>query len=495
MRIANGTGYVGINTIAPGAQLDVQGINISTQNVVNITANNLTTGSALNVASNLAGTATNGIAHFNFSGAHLGNGIQDDDVTVTGKAVVVNANSATTGTGLNVNANALTTGVGFSVINTGVGLTTTGNLFLAQTASTGVPTDGLARFNFTGAHTNNGLQVDDVTVSGKAVVVNANSATTGTGLNVNANVLTTGIGFSVINTGVGLTTTGNLFLAQTGSTGAPTNGLARFDFTGAHTNNGLQVDDVTVSGKAVVVNANSATTGTALNVNANVLTTGVGFSVINTGVGLTTTGNLFLAQTASTGAPTNGLARFSFTGLHTGNGLQVDDATSTGNAESVIANSLTAGTALNVTAGATLTSGTGLTVTSNAAGLTGSVLLHRIMPQVYPSMVLLILILPGLHTGVGVQVDDATATGKAVLVNANALTTGMGVSISSISTAGAVGGTTTMLNIARSGANANATHTAIGENVSITNTGATSTNIAGKFSASGATNNYGLISS
>ena len=48
----------------------------------------------------------------------------------------------------------------------------------------------------------------------------ANSLTTGTGLALNVNNLTTGTGFSLVSTGTGITTAGNLFLAQTGSTGA-----------------------------------------------------------------------------------------------------------------------------------------------------------------------------------------------------------------------------------------------------------------------------------
>lgn len=71
--------------------------------------------------------------------------------------------------------------------------------------------------------------------------------------------------------------------------------------------------------------------------------------------------------------------------------------------------------------------------------------------------------------------------------NANAF------SLSSASTAGTASSASTVLNIGRSGANANASHTAYGIQSAVTNSGATSTNIAGYFSASGATNNYALI--
>jgi hypothetical protein len=77
--------------------------------------------------------------------------------------------------------------------------------------------------------------------------------------------------------------------------------------------------------------------------------------------------------------------------------------------------------------------------------------------------------------------------------NANSLTTGTGLAIASTSTAGGASGSSYLLNLARSGANSNATHSAYGIYSNVTNTGTTSTNVAGYFSASGATNNYGLI--
>ena len=80
-------------------------------------------------------------------------------------------------------------------------------------------------------------------------------------------------------------------------------------------------------------------------------------------------------------------------------------------------------------------------------------------------------------------------------VTANSLSTGSAGDITSTSTAGGASGTSKLLNLARSGANANLAHTAYGIYSSVTNTNATSgTNIGGYFTASGATTaNYGLI--
>jgi len=93
------------------------------------------------------------------------------------------------------------------------------------------------------------------------------------------------------------------------------------------------------------------------------------------------------------------------------------------------------------------------------------------------------------------SVTAPSTTGNAAAVVANSLTTGTGLDISSTSTAGGASGVSKMLNIARSGANAQLAHTAYGVYSAVTNTNATSgTNIAGYFSASGATTaNYGLI--
>ena len=90
-------------------------------------------------------------------------------------------------------------------------------------------------------------------------------------------------------------------------------------------------------------------------------------------------------------------------------------------------------------------------------------------------------------------IGDAITTGTGLSVSVDGLTTGTGVDISSTSTVGTGASSTKLLNLARSGANANASHTAYGLYSSVTNTGTTSTNIAGYFSASGAINNYGLI--
>ncbi|NUM59834.1 MAG: hypothetical protein HUU56_14435 [Bdellovibrionaceae bacterium] len=82
-------------------------------------------------------------------------------------------------------------------------------------------------------------------------------------------------------------------------------------------------------------------------------------------------------------------------------------------------------------------------------------------------------------------------TGTASTLTANSLTSGSILSLTSNSTAAANGNTG--LNIAISGANATSGITRTGISSSVTSTGTSSTNVAASFSASGGTNNYGLL--
>ncbi len=92
-------------------------------------------------------------------------------------------------------------------------------------------------------------------------------------------------------------------------------------------------------------------------------------------------------------------------------------------------------------------------------------------------------------------ITSTATTGTGLTVTGNSLTTGNVASLTSTSTAGGASGVSKLLDLARSGTNAQLAHTAYGVYSAVTNTNATSgTNIAGYFSASGATTaNYGLI--
>lgn len=98
----------------------------------------------------------------------------------------------------------------------------------------------------------------------------------------------------------------------------------------------------------------------------------------------------------------------------------------------------------------------------------------------------------GLLTGTEAAFVSTATTGTGHSVTSSTITSGNLVSLSNTGTA-ATGNSKTVLNIATSGANATSTQSTWGLDVSNTNTGTASTNIAARFSASGGTNNYGLI--
>jgi hypothetical protein len=83
--------------------------------------------------------------------------------------------------------------------------------------------------------------------------------------------------------------------------------------------------------------------------------------------------------------------------------------------------------------------------------------------------------------------------GSTLNVEDNTLSNGSVLYLASTSTAGTASNNSRMITIARSGANASSLHTAYGLQSNVTTTGTTSTNIAGYFSSSGATNNYAII--
>jgi len=179
-------------------------------------------------------------------------------------------------------------------------------------------------------------------------------------------------------------------------------------------------------------NWNSSTATNPFTIASSSLTTGNLFSLANSKV--SHTGNV-LALTSNATAPTGGIAKFNFTGNHSGNGMQINDITTSG-----------AALAINGT---------------------------------------------GIYTGAGLLEVNAnsTTTGTAAAISTNALTTGTALSISSTST-GVTGGQ--LLNVSTSGVlGDNITSTAV--TISNTHSGNASTNVGLSLSASGGTNNYALL--
>jgi|GEM_PF-6154318 len=358
------------------------------------------------------GAFANGGVRFNFSGAHTGNGFQIDDVTTAGKVAQINANSVVGGTGVEINTNGLTTGLGLGVLHTTAIIANGGSL--ARLSSTSIDT---------GTTTGNLLDLSSTaSTAGTQVLKTFSGLTTGIGESMVVNALLGGTGSSIASSSVGMT--GNLasltlsgnnvantgallnlsssgvssispaLVATVASTGAFANGGVRFNFSGAHTGNGFQIDDVTTAGKVAQINANSVVGGTILELNGNALTTGVGLNVVHT---------------SSIIAAGGSLARISSTSVDT---------------------STTTGTLLDLSATAT-TVGKLVNIASSAAGQTTSNLLN--------------VVASGYTTGytgdvvkfTGVSTDGAsnvlnivsanTSSGNALSVTAAAATTGAGI--------------------------------------------------------------------
>ena len=423
--------------------------------------------------------------------------------------------------------------------------------------STGAASNGFVYFNFSGAHTNTGFQLTDATTGGTAMGMTVNALAGGTGLNIASSSTgnnMTGSLESITLSGSNAGNSGNLlYLNSSGaasvakllniasnSTGnySTTGGVA-INFSGNHTGNAIEVDDVTTAGIVMNVNANSVAGGTGLALNANALAGGAGLAIASSSAAMTgsmqsitlsgnnvaNTGNLLYLNSsqvnsiakalnvavASTGnfSTTGGVA-FNFSGNHTGAGVVVSDVTTGGTVASVTANSLAGGAGLAIASSSAAMTGQlqSITLSGNNVANTGDLLYLNSSQASSIAKGLDVAVastgaasngfvrfnFSGAHTNNGFQIDDATASGTAMDINANSLSSGTGLSITSNSTAGTASSSSTMLNINRSGTNANTAHTAYGVYSTVTNTNVTSgTNIAGYFSASGATTgNYAL---
>ncbi|MEK7557371.1 MAG: hypothetical protein AAB538_05315, partial [Patescibacteria group bacterium] len=196
-----------------------------------------------------------------------------------------------TGTGsIYLNDTAITAGNGGFSLNTSATSTFTTNGFTVGTSQVVVQqTSGNVGIGIVAPTSQ--LHLLGTTESGTGVLFDEDTVTSGTALSVTADGLTSGNGLTVSSTGGG--TTGKLFSVTSASTGAYANGAVHFNFTGAHTGNGVRITDSTVGGEALQIEVASLTSGKALEINANALTTGTGLGLNSSSNGLAAGGELF----------------------------------------------------------------------------------------------------------------------------------------------------------------------------------------------------------
>jgi len=151
------------------------------------------------------------------------------------------------------------------------------------------------------------------------------------------------------------------------------------------------------------------------------------------------------------------------------------NSSTTKNPFTIASNSLTLGNLFSLTNSNASHTGNLLVLTSNATAPVGGITKFNFT---------------GNHTGNGLEIDDVTTSGAAVAINANALTTGTALNISSASTA-ITGGQ--LLNVATSGVNVSSGSITTAATISNTHGGDTPTNVGLTVSASGGSKNYALL--
>lgn len=83
--------------------LSVDANSLTTGNLLSLVSTNTgTTGSLLTIHSASTGNVSNGLVNFKFSGAHSGNGFTIEDLTASGKVVHIKADNITDGTGVKI---------------------------------------------------------------------------------------------------------------------------------------------------------------------------------------------------------------------------------------------------------------------------------------------------------------------------------------------------------------------------------------------------------
>jgi hypothetical protein len=156
------------------------------------TSGTLTNATGYPLSSLAAASATNTIDNLNFT--QTWNWSTAD----TESLLNINANALTSGDVLSISTSSATTTSSSALLNlTSSNAAALGQLLNISSASTGSVSNGIARFNFSGDHAGIGMYLSSSSTAGTPLRIDANSQLTGNAVLLNANTLTTGAAFAV----------------------------------------------------------------------------------------------------------------------------------------------------------------------------------------------------------------------------------------------------------------------------------------------------------
>lgn len=443
--------------LAAGKVLHISASSMTTGTAIDMAAlDALTTGIGISVASTSTGITTGSLARFS---------------TGTTGLVATSGVVSIRGTG----AHTSTSNVGLLDVQSSGMVGTLANSTLVNIKATGAAQVDTTLLNveasgFTTGYTGSMVRIKSVTTTGACKVIDilADGITSGgTAVDLSVDALTTGIGLNIANSG-GAMTSGSLMRVAAQGTGAiATNGIISFTHTGAFTSTSA------VDGGFVEIKANDTTAGTVLNLVADALTTGIGVQLSNATSAMTS-GSLLRVTTSGTGIiATNGIVSITHAGIftstsnagvldvqasalvgtgtlvnlkttaaaqltttvlnvensgftigYTGEMLRIKTPSTTGACKvvSVIADGMTAGTAINVSAAALSTGGIGVQVDLTAA--TAGNALKLITTGIYTGTGMGFIEAGAMTTGVLLQLTSTTGLTSGSLLRATSSTAG-----------------------------------------------------------------------
>ena len=301
--------------------------------MLDIAANALTTGIALNVAS-----SSSDMEHGLVKIVQTGSTTTQEEATLqvstsatthaSAGIALLTGDALTVGKAVAISADALTTGSALDITSSSANKTSGGLVNIAQT---GVST----------AQTEPTLTVStSATTQGAVASFTGDSLTTSDAVSVSADALTTGSALDITSSSSAKTTGGLVNIAQTGATTsqeAATLTVSTSATTHADAGAALLTGDAMTVGNVVAISADALTTGSALDITSSSAnkTSGGLVNIAQTGV---STAQTAPTLTVATSATTHGeVASF------TGNSL------TTSNAVEISATALTTGAALHIT--------------------------------------------------------------------------------------------------------------------------------------------------